>query len=496
MSSIFKKVLTTGIIFVLLSGTAIMAVDLTATEITKTEGRVEVKKIADALFKKLHSNLRLAGSLKRLDGGDKVRTYDKSSAEMALKDTCILGVKEQSIFEVPKTLGQAAVTELKAQQGAILFKVVSGSNFEVQTADVIAGVKGTLFEVDIIDNFHSLLETPGLQIGSLAAGGTTINVYKGEVELTHKQTGKKRTLKQGEGLAALGSTLRNLDKVLQDGFTPLRKFDPANLLSQKFGGATLGLLNTDASVTGLSQLTGLGDINSSLGTNRITNMFGDLSSKIEGLSQISGAAGDIIDQAKDLEQLGKDLSGAKYKADFSRYSQEKRPFSVTDRNIKESYLGNRTFAASKAVSGSSRARLEPNQEGLQLVEGSCNFKVVQFDNAKKHLEFVASHYQSGDKLVTNVQVIKGKLFGRIPGDLEHFEVPAGQMSFVYDTATGKGQWLKAAAGVLPQDMSNHIFRAEQQIAKDKGNHEHQDKKKKVDAVKKLINIKPGKLFKW
>ena len=150
--------------------------------------------------------------MKRLDGGDKVRTHTESSAEMALKDTCVLAVKEQSIFEVPKTLGKEAIAELKAQQGALLFKVISGSNFQVQTADVIAGVKGTLFELDIIDNFDCLLETPGLQIGTLAPGGTVVNVYKGEVELTHAETGKKRTLKEGEGLAALGSKLLNLTK--------------------------------------------------------------------------------------------------------------------------------------------------------------------------------------------------------------------------------------------------------------------------------------------
>lgn len=55
------------------------AVDLSATEITSIEGRVEVRKGAEAAFKKLHSNLKLAGAMKRLDGGDKVRTHTESS---------------------------------------------------------------------------------------------------------------------------------------------------------------------------------------------------------------------------------------------------------------------------------------------------------------------------------------------------------------------------------------------------------------------------------
>jgi len=475
---------------------ALMAVDMTTTEITSIEGKVEVKKVADSLFKKLHSNLKLAGSLKRLDGGDKVRTYNQSSAEMALKDTCILAVKEQSIFEVPKTLGEDAVKQLKAQQGALLFKVISGSNFEVQTAEVIAGVKGTLFEVDIIDNFSSILETPGLQLGTLVPGGTTVNVYKGEVELTHKQTGKKRSLKSGEGLAALSAPLMELDKTLQDGFTKLRSFEPAALLGEKFGSDLVGLLNVNSNLSGLTNLGGLGNIQSSLGTNRYSSLLGNDMNLIKGAAQIGGVAGEIVDEALSYGSIIQDLAGEKYKADFSGYSAEKNAFSVSEKSFREVYLGQKTFVACRAAAGSRTAKFEPNREGLLLTEGNSLYRVVRFANTDKTLEFLASYYQNGHNLVTTVNVIKGELYGRIPASLDHFKVPAGEMSFVFDSQTGRGQWLKAASGAIPEETGRHILKIEQKIATEKNNVEHDNKKKKVDAVKKLINIKPGKIFKF
>lgn len=469
------------------------AVDLSATEITNVEGRVEVKKIADNLFTKLHKNLKLAGAQKRLDGGDKVRTYDKSSAEMALKDTCILAVKEQSIFEVPKTLGKDAITELKAQQGALLFKVISGSNFQVQTADVIAGVKGTLFELDIIDNFHCMLETPGLQIGTLAPGGTAVNVYKGEVELTHKQTGKKRSLKAGEGLSALSDPLMKISSILQDGFTPLRKFAPEALLTEKFGGDVMGLLTSEASLNGLSALPGLGNIKSSLGSNRLASLFDG--SNIKQLPDFGRDAGDLVNEVKEYDKLRQDLTGKKYKVDFSRFKPENRTLTVADNSFREFYAGNKTFVACKAAAGSKMAKLEPNNEGLQLTEGNSMFKVVKFSDSSKAIEFLASYHLNDNQMVTTVNVIKGELYGRIPGAIEYFKIPAGEMSHIIDNSAGSGQWVKAATGAIDPAIASHFLKIERDVEKEKGKVEDDNSKKKVDAVKKLINIKPGKLFK-
>ena len=89
----------------LLNSTA-FAIDMSSSEIIKTTGKVSVKKTNSPEFKKLNANLKLSGSLKNLNGGDKVRTFSNSSADLVLKDTCILAVKEQSIFEVPQVLNQ------------------------------------------------------------------------------------------------------------------------------------------------------------------------------------------------------------------------------------------------------------------------------------------------------------------------------------------------------------------------------------------------------
>jgi len=470
------------------------AVDLSATEITDAKGRVEVKKTVDAVFKKLHSNLKLAGSMKRLDGGDKVRTYEKSAAEMALKDTCILGVKEQSIFEVPQVLGQEAVKQLSAQQGTILFKVVTGSNFQVQTADVIAGVKGTLFGLDIVDNFVNMIETPALQLGTLFPGATSVSVYEGEVELTHRQTNQKTTLKQGESITAVSKVLMALDPILSGGFTKKQIFDPVQRLTQDFSRQAADLINIGANIQGLSQFQGLGNFNNSLETNPLTKMFSGMD---EGLrKQVAGIEGKMgLTSAyerignNEYIELGKDISeafGKEFKADFSKFRKESRPFTVTDR-YKEVLIGNQIFAACKASASSRSAKFEPIGEGLQLSEGNAAFRVHRFNNTSTDLEFIASHYTADKKLVTTVKVIKGELYGRIPGSLEHFRVPNKEMSFVYDTETGQGNWVQAAPGTLDKDLSDYQFNVAKRLGEEKARHDKQSNEKKKELGKKVLN---------
>ena len=166
--------------FAFLAFRAFGLADLSTTELIKVEGNVEVRKGQTPEFKKVPSNLQLAGALKRLDGGDKVRTAAQSGAELMLKDTCVLAVKEGSLFEVPLVLGAKGISQLKAQQGNFLFKVLSGSDFKVQTADVVAAVKGTLFEVEMTDNFQRIMQLPGVEIGIDNLGGTMIDVYEGK----------------------------------------------------------------------------------------------------------------------------------------------------------------------------------------------------------------------------------------------------------------------------------------------------------------------------
>ncbi|MBI3039016.1 FecR domain-containing protein, partial [bacterium] len=221
--------------YVIVISTALLAeLSLSNTELLKINGKVEVKK-GQTPFKPV-PDLRVAGALKRLSSGDKVKTQTNSGAEMVLKETCLLAVKENSLFDVPSVTGHAAMTQLKAKQGSFLFKVVSGSDFKVQTADVVAGVKGTLFEVEVVNDIRSILQlSNGLEIGIEGGGGTVVNVFDGEVELTHGVSGQKRLLKAGQGLSALSSRLMKLDQKLKDGFGPIRNFQPLQSLKQRFG---------------------------------------------------------------------------------------------------------------------------------------------------------------------------------------------------------------------------------------------------------------------
>lgn len=459
------------------------AVDLSSTEIINVQGRVEVKKGPAAIFTKLNRNLKLAGSLKRLDSGDKVKTFIKSAAEMALKETCILAVKEQSLFEVPQTLGKEAVTQLKAQQGSILFKVISGNNFEVKTADVIAGVKGTLFEMDIVDSFNTLIETPALELGTLTVGGTMVNVYRGEVELTHVETGSKRTLNSGQGISVFGRSLLNLNSIFKDGFGQIVNFEPEQLLRESFGDEAMGLLNAAPDLSSLSNLPSAGSFNYALkeaGARK--NAF------FRGIDQ--GIAKKLgIDDLETGLDIIKDLQDEKYKADFSRYRPPTSTFSVDDRSFRENYIGKKTFAACKADFGSKRAKLEPTPEGLSLAEGNSSFKVIRFSGNNTDLEFVSSYYESQGKRVNSVQVLKGELFGRIPGELEYFKIPAGRVSFVFDTGTGQSSWVQANAQSLASDLKDYSFKVSQKIAKEKEAVNKKNTKKKINAIKKVIKFK-------
>lgn len=459
------------------------AVDLSSTEIFNIEGRVEVKKGQVEPFKKLNNNLKLAGAMKRLESGDKVKTYLESTAEMALKETCILAVKEQSLFEVPQTLGKETVTQLKAQQGSLLFKVVSGNNFEVRTADVIAGVKGTLFEMDIVDSFNTLLETPGLELGTIVPGGTMVNVYKGEVELTHSKTGKRRRLGAGEGITVFSDSLLKLSNVLQEGFGAIRKFEPANLLREKFGNEAVGLLNIAPNLSALTGFAGTGAIRSSLGNpgQRLNSLFSGMNPSLMNDLKIGklGTGIDIIGGFID----------EKYRADFSRYTPEKTAFTISDNNFREVYVGNAAFAACKASFGTKRAKLEPTSEGLTLIDGNSAFRFVKFQGNSPNLEFESSYYENQGQRVTSIKVLKGELFGRIPGEIEYFKIPAGTVSFVVDANTGKGDWTQANSQSLEPGLDAYKFKVSEKIAKEKATVDKKNTEKKVNAVKKIIKFK-------
>lgn len=458
-------------------------IDLSATEILNIEGKVEVKKGQEAAFQKLNRNLKLSGALKRLDGGDKVRTHSNSSAEMALKETCILAVKEQSLFEVPQTLGQNAVTQLKAQQGAILFKVISGSNFEVRTADVIAGVKGTLFELDIIDGFHTIIETPTIELGTIVPGGTMVNVYRGEVELTHAITGEKKTLKEGQGITVFNDPARGLNEIFKTGYGIIRTFKVDNLLGKNFGNSSLELLNFAPDLVSLKSSQGFGQFKARLD---------EPSQRAEAM--LDGYSRDVIEKVHlhEIEtglDILKGLKGENYKANFSSFSQQKSPLSVDDRSFREAYLGNRTFAACKADFAAKRARFEATDEGLLLTEGNCSMRVIRFKDTESELEFAASYQDDQGARTTSVSVLKGQLFARIPGELDYYKVPAEAAAYLVAPGAQKGEWTKANPNDLKQATAKYSFKASEKFAREKKEVDKKNNRSRTNAVKKIINLK-------
>jgi hypothetical protein len=418
---------------------------------------------------------------------------------MALKNTCLLAVKEQSMFEVPQQLGEKAIQQLKAQQGSLLFKVISGSNFEVRTADVIAGVKGTLFEVDVIDNFNSLLETPDLEIGTLAAGGTMVNVYEGEVELRHSKTGKTRTLKAGQGVAVFNDSLMSVDRVLQEGFGAIQQFNPSNLVREKFGQTGSQLLQAAPNLSAIQGLTS-SSIPSTLGSpmSRMDTMFSGLTSpvvqKLKKAQTLTNEAGRIVNQAEEIESIFKGLAGEKFKPNFSRYRPQKYPFTVSAGRSKEVYLGNLTFAGLSAGFGAKKLQLEPTPEGLCLTEGFGGVRIKKYHGAKTAAEFYASHYINEGKYVTTVEVIRGDLYGRVPGNLEIFKLPKGLNSHIFDSATGKSTWVKANANAMLPETLAYKFKVDTELAKQKAKVDSKNEKKRVNTIKKLIKKRPRNLL--
>jgi hypothetical protein len=459
------------------------ALDMSSTEILKIEGRVEVKKGPMEIFKKLHRNLRLAGSLKRLNSGDKVKTRQKSSAEMALKETCILAVKEQSLFEVPQSVGKKAMQELKAQQGSLLFKVVSGNDFKVKTADVIAGVKGTLFEMDIVDSFNTLIETPSLELGTIAAGGTMVNVYRGEVELTHRQTGKQRKLTAGQGVTAFAPSLLNLHPDLKEGFGQIRNFDAKDVLNKAFGSLGVELLNLEPNLSSMTNFSTTSSLNSVLGPQkaRINNLFNGVSQQVKESIR--------IDELENGLDIVNDFTDEKFKFDFSKYRQINSSMNLNNRQFKEIYLGKQAFAACKADFGSQRLKLEPGIEGLSLIEGNGSFKVIRFNNKGKDLEFLTSYYETGNQRVTTVNVLKGELYGRLPGNIEYFKIPAGEVAFVCDAQKPQGIWTKAQRNSFTSQQKSYVFRVSEKFSKEREAVDKRNTKKKIKGVKKILNFK-------
>ncbi|MBF0498901.1 MAG: FecR domain-containing protein [Candidatus Riflebacteria bacterium] len=490
------SIMAVGLLFVGGGFSLFALTDLSNTELIKVTNSVEVKKGDAPSFKTVPANLQLAGSLKRLDVGDKVKTADNSGAEMVLKDTCILAVKEKTLFEVPAVAGAAAMTKLKAQSGSFLFKVVSGSDFKVQTADVIAGVKGTLFEVQIVDNIAPLIELPNLMIGvDNCGGGTSINVYEGEVELTHALTRKSRRIKAGQGLAALGPGLIKLDGSLAEGFGALRVFKPLENLKQRFGqvGQLLGSLpSSGAGIAGYRgeglslplKLDGPGARMKELLQGLAPNIQERIAKVREGLS--------IIGNIQELHKTLQDAKGTPFVPSFEgkKYPRIAAPATIGKGEVKEAWLGGGCFVAIAPDVKCASLKIEPaggrdadagNAVGLPENGGEACFRVKDY---LRGIEALVSCRHDAAGLTTNVSVEKGALLMRPTGESENVEVTAGHAFAI--TKAADGSLLKpspAPRSLIVPELSQHVFAADADVAQQRKAHEA----KQAEARQKIMD---------
>ncbi len=487
-----------------LLNTTVFAIDMSKSEVIKTTGKVAVKKTNSPEFKKLNSNLKLSGSLKNLDGGDKVRTYNDSTADLALKDTCILMVKEQSIFEVPQVLTQKDLKTLTAQQGSVLFKVAKGSNFQVQTADVICGVKGTMFSVTVIDSFQTALETTGLQLGYLSAGGTEIEVYEGEVEVTNRKTNKKINLFAKEKTHILPNE-NDMSKAI---------FNPQAALKDKWGDNVHMLMETKT----VKDLTNAYDKIEEYGGKLLGNR-GSYKSKLYYDNEVVRK----LNKVNNTGLLGKneygvsqsDLanvktlfsSGNKFHANekFARISKYETDKSFSNSSFGEVYLGNNTVAACKAANGETSLITEPI-DNLHLHNGIMLMGrgLVKIDTFNDKLgvtnELLANVYQNGNEYITALRNSNNNLYWRGTDGSAPQKVPTGDVAYVYNMSTNKGKWVNAAPGSIPTELTSYNFSVINSMNQEKKQIEKQEKEKKKEAAKnigkKIGNVLNRKGKKW
>ena len=488
-----------------LLNTTAFAIDMSRSEVIKTTGKVSVKKTTSPEFKKLNSNLKLAGSLKNLDGGDKVRTFNDSTADLALKDTCILMMKEQSTFEVPKILTKADLKTLTAQQGSILFKVEKGSNFQVHTADVICGVKGTTFSVTVVNPLHTILETPGLQIGYLGTGGSSVEVYEGEVEVENKHTKKKVTLKKGQrtnvvrDISDLGKSAKNLKNDIYKGGQEVTSFVPNSELSKKWGKESTKFLNDNYKT--LREIDWVGSLdNYSSKADMIENNpeFRDGLNKKQ--SEFYKDHGYNINKSdltnvKTLFSKGKKFHANEKFSKISKYDTDK---TFSNNSFGEVYLGNNTLAACKAANGETSLITEPIDNiyvhnGIMLM----GFGMVKMDTFKDNLdvanELLANVYQNGNQYITVIKNDNKNLYWQGTDGSEPKEVPLGYNTYIYDMSKNKGTWKKVQSNEIPSELTSYNFSVIKSMKQEKKQVEKQNKEQKKDALKKTTN-KLGNIF--
>lgn len=493
----YRAMISLSVLFVMICISPVFpAVNLSSTELIKVTKSVEVKK-GTAPFQSVPENLQLAGAKKRLDAGDKVKTAAQSAAEMVLKETCVLAVKEKTLFEIPAVVGQAAITKLKAQSGSFLFKVVSGSDFKVETADVVAGVKGTLFEVQIVDDIAPLIELPNLLIGvPNGGGGTTINVFEGEVELKHARTGKIRKLLPGEGLAALGDGLMKLDPSLAEGFGNLRKFKPRDLIRQNFGQVGEALADLASTRLGISRFAGEGL--------SLPTRFSSLRMGMRELSE--GLPGNVRDGIRAFQagrkfwggirgagKTLKEAAGVPFEPSFEKGNFPRFTGStlVGKGEVREGWLGAGCFVAVAPDARSAGVTIEPaessggdsgetpSEDGhtaIRLPEtgGEACFRIKDY---LRGIDALVTYRSDASGLTSNVSISQGSLLVRAAGEGRKTVLGQGQAFAVSTGPDGNIQPVTPSSpSLVVPELVQFKFSADSEVERQKKEHDARQKK--------------------
>lgn len=151
--------------FIIIGSTVNIVSPYKAT-ITRVEGTV-LKKIGS------QNIWSLANKGDVLDSGDSLRTKENSYAELRFSDGSIVKVSENTEVSIYKDYLSLAIGYIR------LYITKLFPNFEVRTPSAVAGVRGTEFSVEVLED-----QT------------TIVTVYEGEVDVTAQ--GKTLRLRRGE----------------------------------------------------------------------------------------------------------------------------------------------------------------------------------------------------------------------------------------------------------------------------------------------------------
>lgn len=147
--------------------------------VTYTDGRVKKKQISEEEWKNAAKDTNVLG-------GDRVRTYQRSRAELELLELDVIRMAPETVIDIVKlyeeTKQKIKETQISVQKGDIwanINKKKDNTKFGISAPVAVAAITGTV-----------------LRIGVDADSTTELRVYNGEVQITNAPEKKDLTPKQ------------------------------------------------------------------------------------------------------------------------------------------------------------------------------------------------------------------------------------------------------------------------------------------------------------